>query len=78
MSSSSFFESVDAIRFAGPDSDDPLAFRWYDADRVVLAEVDGGASAVRGVLLAQLRVGWFGHLRVGDVGSSVEPVVAYR
>ena len=38
MSSSSFFESVDAIRFAGPDSDDPLAFRWYDADRVVLGK----------------------------------------
>jgi xylose isomerase len=32
----SFFESVDAIRFAGPDSDDPLSFRWYDASREVL------------------------------------------
>src|SRR5262245_65355542 len=32
----SFFDSVDAIRYAGPDSDDPLSFRWYDADRVVL------------------------------------------
>lgn len=32
----SFFDSVDAIRYEGPDSDNPLAFRWYDGDRVVL------------------------------------------
>ncbi|MCU4187050.1 xylose isomerase [Acidiferrimicrobium sp. IK] len=31
----SFFEDIDPIRFRGPDSDDPLSFRWYDADRVV-------------------------------------------
>ncbi|MFZ8997487.1 MAG: xylose isomerase [Ilumatobacteraceae bacterium] len=31
----SFFEEVEPIRYAGPGSDDPLAFRWYDADRVV-------------------------------------------
>ena len=30
-----FFESVGPIRYAGPDSDDPLAFRWYDAEREV-------------------------------------------
>ena len=31
-----FFTSVpQAIAFEGPDSDNPLAFRWYDADRVV-------------------------------------------
>ncbi|HEY5664658.1 MAG TPA: xylose isomerase [Ilumatobacter sp.] len=30
-----FFESVDAIAFEGTDSTNPLAFRWYDADRVV-------------------------------------------
>jgi len=26
----------DPIRYEGPDSDTPLAFRWYDAERVVL------------------------------------------
>ena len=31
-----YFEDIDRIGFAGPDSDDPLAFRWYDADREVL------------------------------------------
>ncbi len=30
-----FFDTVDTIRFEGPESDNPLAFRWYDADRVV-------------------------------------------
>jgi xylose isomerase len=30
-----FFEGVGPIPYAGPDSDDPLTYRWYDADRVV-------------------------------------------
>jgi xylose isomerase len=31
-----FFTTVpDRIAYEGPDSDNPLAFRWYDADRVV-------------------------------------------
>jgi len=30
-----FFEGVGRIGFAGPDADDPFAFRWYDADRIV-------------------------------------------
>src|SRR6056297_148452 len=30
-----FFEGVDRIRYEGPESDDPLTLRWYDADRVV-------------------------------------------
>jgi xylose isomerase len=30
-----FFEGVGRIAYAGPDSDDPLTFRWYDADRIV-------------------------------------------
>lgn len=33
---SDFFSTVpEQIRYEGPDSDNPLAFRWYDADRVV-------------------------------------------
>jgi xylose isomerase len=32
---STFFSTVDQIRYEGPESDNPLAFRWYDADRVV-------------------------------------------
>jgi xylose isomerase len=31
-----YFPDVEPIRYAGPESDDPLTFRWYDADREVL------------------------------------------
>ena len=33
-----FFESVERIRHQGPDTDEPLAFRWYDPDRTVLGK----------------------------------------
>ena len=33
---SNFFDTVpEPIAYRGPDSNDPLSFRWYDADRVV-------------------------------------------
>ena len=35
MSEPFFTEVESPIRYEGPESDDPLAFRWYDADRVV-------------------------------------------
>ena len=31
----SFFESVAPIEYEGPESDNPLAFRWYNEDEVV-------------------------------------------
>jgi xylose isomerase len=30
-----FVDVAERIRYAGPDSDDPLSFRWYEPDRVV-------------------------------------------
>jgi len=33
-----FFDQVERIPFEGPDSDNPLAFRWYDPERVVLGK----------------------------------------
>jgi xylose isomerase len=33
-----FFPAIDRIRYEGPDSDNPLAFRWYDAERDVLGK----------------------------------------
>lgn len=33
--SATFFDGVEPIRFEGPSSDNPLSFRWYDADRIV-------------------------------------------
>jgi xylose isomerase len=33
---SSIFSEFDTIRYEGPESQNPLAFRWYQSDRVVL------------------------------------------
>ncbi|MDH5279261.1 MAG: xylose isomerase, partial [Actinomycetota bacterium] len=33
-----FFPDVTPIRFEGPDTDNPLAFRYYDRDRMVLGK----------------------------------------
>ena len=33
-----FFPSIDKLKYAGPESRDPLAFHWYDKDRVVLGK----------------------------------------
>jgi xylose isomerase len=34
----SYFSGIDPIRYEGPASRNPLAFRWYDKDRVVLGK----------------------------------------
>ena len=33
-----YFSSIAPIRYAGPDSADELAFRYYDRDRLVLGK----------------------------------------
>jgi xylose isomerase len=35
---STVYSHIDPIRYEGPDSQNPLAFRWYDAKRVVLGK----------------------------------------
>jgi xylose isomerase len=30
-----YFKGIDQIQYEGPESDNPLAFRWYDAERVI-------------------------------------------
>ena len=47
-----FFGRTEPLRYEGKDSTNPLAFRWYDKDRVVLGQAHGGASALRRCLLA--------------------------
>ena len=32
---STFFKNIDKIKFEGRESDNPLAFKWYDENRVV-------------------------------------------
>ncbi len=36
--SEEYFRDVEPVRYRGPDSDEPLAFRWYDPDAVVLGK----------------------------------------
>ena len=38
MTMTTYFKDIAPIRYRGPDSDDPLAFRHYDKDRVVLGK----------------------------------------
>ena len=33
-----FFRGIDRIRYQGPDGDDPLAYRWYDPEAIVLGK----------------------------------------
>ena len=35
---SSLFSDLSPIRYEGPDSTNPLAYRWYEADRIVLGK----------------------------------------
>src|ERR1700742_3351065 len=30
-----FFKGIGQVKYEGPQSDNPLAFRWYDADKMV-------------------------------------------
>ena len=30
-----FFQGIDQIEFEGPESDNPLAYRWYDENKIV-------------------------------------------
>jgi len=34
--SESFFAGIEPVRYEGPETDNPLAYRWYDRERVVL------------------------------------------
>ena len=33
-----YFSEIEPVRYAGPETSDPLAYRWYDAKRVVLGK----------------------------------------
>ena len=33
-----YFSDVEPVRYAGPETDNPLAYRWYDPKRVVLGK----------------------------------------
>lgn len=35
LGNQTYFKEIGQIKYEGPDSDNPLAFRWYDASRVI-------------------------------------------
>ena len=58
-----FFGDIAPIRYEGATSENPLAYRFYDATRVVMGKTHRRASAPRGLLLAQFRLGRLRHVR---------------
>ena len=55
-----FFKNIPEIKYEGPESDNPLAFRWYDEDRVV------GGKAMKDYLRFACA---YWHSFVGDGGD---------
>ena len=35
IGSKEYFKGIDQIKFEGKDTDNPLAFRWYDENKIV-------------------------------------------
>ncbi len=53
-----YFDQLDRVRYEGPKSTNPLAFRHYNPDELVLGQTDGRSSAFCGLLLAHLLLEW--------------------
>ena len=68
---SDFFKGIDPVPFKGPDSDDPLAFRFYEHDRIVLGKRDGGPAAHGDRLLALLRLAGRRPVRRPDLRAAL-------
>ena len=56
--SASYFADIEPIKFEGLESTNPLAYRYYDKNRVVMGKTMAGPSAHGGVLLAHILLGW--------------------
>lgn len=35
LTQTEYFKGIDKIKYEGPESDNPLAYRWYDENRMV-------------------------------------------
>ena len=45
MATKEYFPGIGKIKFEGKESKNPMAFRYYDADKVIMAEVRHGMVA---------------------------------
>ena len=47
-----YFKGIGEIKYEGPESDNPLAFRWYDENKVVGRKIIERSFQVFSCLLA--------------------------
>ena len=62
-----FFGDIGPVRYEGPKSDNPFAFRHYDPARVVMGKTMAEHLQARRLLLAQLRLDGLRHVRRADL-----------
>ena len=63
-----YFDQLDRVRYEGSKSSNPLAFRHYNPDELVLGKrMDGRSSAFCGLLLAHLLLERGGYVWCGGV-----------
>ena len=53
----SYFQSIAPIKFEGPETENPLAYRYYDTKRLVLGKSMAEHLRPARLLLAHLRLG---------------------
>ena len=53
-----FFKDIPQIKYEGPESDNPLAFRWYDENKIVAGKTMKESFAVCMRLLAFFQWQW--------------------
>ena len=68
---SDFFKGIDPVPFKGPDSDDPLAFRFYEQGPARARQADARAPAHGDRLLALLRLAGRRPVRRPDLRAAV-------
>jgi xylose isomerase len=68
--STGFFGDIQKIKYEGPDSTNPLAFRHYNPDEIVMGKRHGRPSALCRRLLAHLRLAGRRPVRRPDVRAA--------
>ena len=53
-----YFKGINQIQYEGKDSDNPLAFKWYNKDQVVAGKNNERAFSFCSSLLAQFLWRW--------------------
>ena len=75
---SDFFKGIAPVPFKGPDSDDPLAFRFYEQGPDGPRQADARPPADGGRLLALLRLAGRRPVRRPDLRAAVVRAAAWR